>query len=343
MEPNPTTPDEFSKLIKKYVEGTCTEEECQWMDAWYNRLGSNDAMDEELTETVEMQAAGERLRVNITETVTPERRTRHLLIPWLRLGIAASILCFIAVAYYLAPSNPEQARYTAARASTKYVTVSNPTQTQKGIMLPDGSFVLISPGGTVRYRDDESAETREVYLSGEAYFDVVHDTLRPFFVYTGNMVTRVVGTSFVIRNPGGNDRITVQVETGKVSVYSRNNQHEQAFLTRHQEVSYNQLTDKLDGEPATQERTAITLPETSEMSFEETSVSEVFAALMNMYRVEIAFNKERLAACVLTSQFNQEKLHERIDIICAAIGATYTIADAKIIIESQGCEVKTSL
>ena len=79
----------------------------------------------------------------------------------------------------------------------------------------------------------------------------------------------------------------------------------------------------------------------TEMHFDETPVSEVLSMLQKAYDIEINFQKEALSGCVLTSSFYEEGLYDRIDVICTAIGATYQIVDAQIVIESQGCNLKT--
>ena len=179
-----------------------------------------------------------------------------------------------------------------------------------------------------------------MFLEGEAYFDVAHDADRPFFVYAGNVVTRVLGTSFIVRAVGRDEKVTVSVKTGKVTVYSRNTTHKKTVLVPNQEAVYDQLTDVVAtlAVPVVLNQHKENL---TEMHFDETPVSEVLSMLQKAYDIEINFQKEALSGCVLTSSFYEEGLYDRIDVICTAIGATYQIVDAQIVIESQGCNLKT--
>ena len=83
--------------------------------------------------------------------------------------------------------------------------------------LQDGSTVILEPGGEFRY-NEKFLNPREVYLSGDAFFEVTKDASRPFLVYANEITTKVLGTSFRIKANQGEKEIVVAVKTGKVSV-----------------------------------------------------------------------------------------------------------------------------
>jgi ferric-dicitrate binding protein FerR (iron transport regulator) len=86
------------------------------------------------------------------------------------------------------------------------------------VMLPDGSHVYLNAGTRLKYPDHFSDSTREVYLEGEAFFEVAHDSLHPFIVQAGQIATRVLGTSFNVRAYTDEPDMVVGVKTGKVKV-----------------------------------------------------------------------------------------------------------------------------
>src|SRR5690606_14332062 len=63
-------------------------------------------------------------------------------------------------------------------------------------VLPDGSRVVLNSRSSITYSTDFGNGQREMFLLGEAFFEVAKDTLRPFIVHTGNLSTRALGTSF---------------------------------------------------------------------------------------------------------------------------------------------------
>ena len=89
------------------------------------------------------------------------------------------------------------------------------------IELDDRSQVTLSPNSTIRYKRKFQEQKREVYLEGEAFFEVTKDHEHPFFVYANNLVTKVLGTSFRIRAYDSSDQVMVEVKTGRVSVFTR--------------------------------------------------------------------------------------------------------------------------
>ena len=93
--------------------------------------------------------------------------------------------------------------------------------TEKGqklqMKLPDGTHVVLNAGSSIKYTQEYGREFRNVYLSGEAYFEVVEDTLRPFIVNVNSIKVSVLGTSFNVNNRE-NSSTTVALVEGKVLV-----------------------------------------------------------------------------------------------------------------------------
>jgi transmembrane sensor len=85
------------------------------------------------------------------------------------------------------------------------------------VRLPDGTRVLLAPGTTVEVVAGYGGTARTVALTGEAYFDVVHDDARPFRVVAGPAVVHDIGTRFAVRHAAA-DRIAVTVTEGAVRV-----------------------------------------------------------------------------------------------------------------------------
>jgi transmembrane sensor len=335
MDPKRITPKNLDALIEKYLRDECTPEERDFVDAWYASLQNDEPLvrDEVLKQTEER--LGQQVRSLAEASPAKEKQPKRL---WLYTGIAASILAVLTFAYFAYDKSTNKSlQFAQADIQVDYLYEENTADTARGIALPDGSLVLMSPHSNIRYSDNGASGNREVYLEGEAYFDVVRDTLHPFFVYTGNVVTRVLGTSFIVRNRGGNEKITVSVKTGKVAVYPKNTAEKGKMLVQHQEATYDQVKNELDMQTLTAPQQRAEHERFVEMHFDETPVSEVLNSLINAYHIEIEFSGEQLAECVLTSSFYEEGFHDRIDLLCTAIGATYKFTDAKVVIEGPGC------
>ncbi len=94
------------------------------------------------------------------------------------------------------------------------------TTASQTISLPDGSTVRLGKGSKLYYPNflHNTNGRREVYLDGEAFFDINKNAGHTFYVYTGQVITKVLGTSFFIRSNASDPTTTVTVRTGKESV-----------------------------------------------------------------------------------------------------------------------------
>lgn len=106
----------------------------------------------------------------------------------------------------------------------------------RDIVLSDGTKVALGAASTltVRYAKDE----RDVALNhGEAYFEVVHDSRRPFAVDAGDVSVRDIGTAFDVRRT--DQRVTVSVTQGRVAIAeNRANQQDTLEAGAGERVSY---------------------------------------------------------------------------------------------------------
>lgn len=82
--------------------------------------------------------------------------------------------------------------------------------------LPDGTRVRINAQSSLTLAEGFGGKSREVKLDGEAFFEVAHDSRRPFRVHTGNACVSVKGTTFNVRSYGDEEEITVSLLEGAV-------------------------------------------------------------------------------------------------------------------------------
>lgn len=104
-----------------------------------------------------------------------------------------------------------------------YNTLKIPTGGEYMLILSDGTKVWINSQTELRYPVKFTPHERTVYLKGEAYFEVSHDTTRPFFVRMNNEVNvEVLGTSFNIRSYEDEQEIETVLEQGSVRMWQNN-------------------------------------------------------------------------------------------------------------------------
>jgi transmembrane sensor len=327
---------EFAKLLDKYLKGKCTPSEKLLVDEWFGSIPS------------EKPAA-------LTDKEVIEKKLWSRIKPggqgsgkFFLLKIAASVI-FLVVAGWAALFMVRNQSTSAAISSDQPAAgtndamsfVRNNQNTAQEIILEDGSFITLRPGSEVWFPKKFEAEKREIHLAGEAFFKVKRDTLRPFLVYSNEIVTKVLGTSFNIKAYASEKQITVAVRTGKVSVSTNSDSSgkdpQEVILTPNQQVVYDRKANSVSRQLVEHPDVVLSKPTVFTMQYDGAPVTGIFDALEENYGVDIRYDASMLEGCVLTTSMTDEDFYERIDVICKAINAEYTTEDGVIVISSRGC------
>ncbi len=241
------------------------------------------------------------------------------------------------------PEKVSASALPAETADSPYREVTNESEHQKLVNLPDGSSVLLMKASGIRFPKQFAADKREVKLTGEAFFEVRKNRDHPFFVYAGEMVTRVIGTSFTISAYETDNVVKVRVKTGKVSVSaiepSATNEVNAAADELVLEPNQQAVLSRSDLKIAllTHNKAASIPIETQSFEFRRTAVSDVFETIKAAYNVTIRYDADLLKHCSITASLGDEPLMEKLNMICEVMGATYRVADEIIYIDAGGC------
>jgi transmembrane sensor len=215
------------------------------------------------------------------------------------------------------------------------IVLNVPLNQKKQVVLPDGSRIWVNSASQLKYPQVFSGKTREVYLSGEAYFDIHHDAARPFIIHTGKVVTTVLGTAFNIKEDNQQHTVTVTVTRGKVSV--ANGHQPLGIITPNQQISFNTVSQQyVQRNIDTKE--AIAWQE-SDLHFDNITFEDAAAQLQQRFKVKISFANQKLKNCRFTgTALKEENLNSILNVICAFNNATYqTKGDGSIVIDGAGC------
>lgn len=262
-------------------------------------------------------------------------------------AVAASILLMIGMGFWLkfympSSTNSFYSKSTSNR-SKDFDEVINTTLGEQTFQLPDGSEARLKPNSRINYTINFDGKIREVYLEGEAFFEVKKNPKKPFIVYANGLTTKVLGTSFSVKSFESDKEITVKVISGKVSVYTQNAARNQdpeisgVVLMPNQKMIFGKEDKRFIRTLVEKPIVLISNQELQQFSFNDAPVEQIFLALEKAYGVKIIFDREVIINCRLTSSLSNENLFEKLDIICAGIEASYKVVDAQIIITSNGC------
>lgn len=329
-----------------------TPKEKRVMDIWYDsmqpgeesRSGSNE---EELKNEMWLDI---RSRMHQERPYPAIEKTRWWQSDYFKIA-AASVLLITGYVFYRSFSF-QQALISGIPDSeiSHLEKTANTTAAVREVVLSDGSRVTLDPGAVLFYAREFDPDRRIVYLKGSGFFEVTGNPGKPFFVYTDDIVTKVLGTSFTIRKNEGSGAIEVAVMTGKVMVEktagSNNGTGVSAknsvMLTPNRKVTFyaerEQYVTGLVDEPRIVE-TSGDYHKPDAFVFREIPLSVVLEKLEKAYGFEIEVSNERLSNCRITADLSKDDLYGRLEIICAAVNARFELADDKVMLTGPGCDL----
>ena len=235
------------------------------------------------------------------------------------------------------------------QVNKKLIERENQTNAPLIITFPDGSKAMLSKSSKISYPENfSSSEKREVFLVGEAFFEVTKNTQKPFFVYTEGLVTRVLGTKFRVRSYSVDKEVVVEVTSGKVSVFANpdylsedkkeSNQLSSIVLVPNQRISYLK-SDASIIKTLVNNPIVLTPPSEGKNSFnfDNTPIFTVFKILKENYGIDIVVDEELLTECSLNANLDGYSLYEQLNVICKALNGNYEVLDGRVIIVAKGC------
>ncbi|HRO69214.1 MAG TPA: DUF4974 domain-containing protein [Chitinophagaceae bacterium] len=118
---------------------------------------------------------------------------------------------------------------------------------RKNIQLPDGSEVTLNAGSKIEIKENFGISTRDVYLEGEAFFDIKHSGKVPFIVHTVAMDVKALGTAFNVK-AYRNEKVTeASLIRGLVEVTLKESNNQRMLLYPNHKIKWDHSFAKSDG------------------------------------------------------------------------------------------------
>lgn len=344
----------FLALLQRYLDNSCTPAEKQVMDRWYDLL--DDEYDEKIS-PVSREELQKTLWAKIKDQISPAEiqllssQERRWWWRWPLYRAAASVLLIFGVTYLIRLNNilPERVGGLEQALSTGgWHEERNTGSASRWLVLEDSTRISLEPGSRIRYATPMSPELRSVQLTGNAFFDVAKDADRPFVVHSGDILTKVVGTSFRIRSEGEN--FEVSVSTGRVVVEkspqegagSPRSDADGVVLTPNQKVTYF-TKDRHFVMGLVDNPLPVVLPPTLAVEeklfrFEEVPLDQVLSRIEEVYGVKVILVNESLHSCPVTADLSQQPLYTKLEILGAALQTTFEVKGTNIVLSGGNCE-----
>lgn len=337
-------------LIQRYITGHASVSERERVNRWMNLDPENRRLIRELKEiwsvtpseefTLDVEKAwktfqsGKKnsfLRQRDKNPRRVERKSSN--IPVYLLSAAAILLVVLFAGYFAQYIHIND---TEADQVSDFYVMQN-LETGKGekarITFSDGSKVILNSGSSLRFPEKFHGLKREVYLDGEAYFEVTHDTDQPFIVYNQNTEIEVLGTEFNVQGWSSDESVEVAVRDGKVSVGLTNSEVDEEE-SEHVILTKGLFTKVINGQeisPVREVNISNYLMWTDGgLYFYNTPFRKVIRDLERRFDVEISGADDKLLDVPYTGSFVYAELDEVLDVISASMGIVFQREGDKI-------------
>jgi len=333
------------EILDKYINGDCNNEEIAIVREWYASFehdkdytaGLDLATEKELKDRIYQHII---TSINTLDDALPKNnRVRYFIKKWYAITGAAAAIVLIGIGILLDSNRQLQHLAVVAPTIPKTETISNNSGKIYKAILPDNSVVWMSPYATLKFPKVFAPESRMIAMTGQCFFEVTKNPHRPFIITSRSIITKVWGTSFLVRDGFGNKSVAVSVVTGKVSVSVKTNEaistlinKNEIILYPHQKAVY--LVDRhilkpenISFEPEVQIYNHINL------SFENKPLRDIIPVLNAKYHIQITVANEKVNHYVLNADFAGFNLPDVLEALKKSLNVNYTIKNNVIELE----------
>jgi len=194
------------------------------------------------------------------------------------------------------------------------------------LKLSDGTLVVLNSGTSLKFPVKFiKGKKREVFISGEAFFDVHSDKEHPFIVNAEDLNVEVLGTKFNVSAYPEDNNIDVVLVEGGVSLYDEGIESYRNKITPNTKGTYNKSLKNI-----TTERVNISIYTgwmKGVLVFRNMSFNNILKKLERNYNVQIKNNNKRLSKEVFNASFNNENISKVLSYFVETSGITYKISE----------------
>lgn len=353
-------------LLAKYLSGECTEEEKRAVKSWASENKENQDFMHMMKEIWDVEPKDEfqprltagyrqvKKRVQqdqsnsatsfpdthhgseqkssyrVNKTSHPDNR-RAFIKPFV-LTAAAGILLLITI-FSLLQYLPQQ----SDSADSEMQKLETARGEQASFTLGDGSKVVLNADSRLKIAAGFDNGLREVYLQGEAYFEVAPDQDRPFIIYSKQTFTRVIGTKFGISAYPGDRKVQAVVEEGHVLFGI---QADLGKGTESTELKANERAEVEEDGTITQHSLKSPIEQylgwkEGKLVFDKAPLREIIPKLERWYNITLDLETTDLGERLMTATFQEQSLTEVLNIIALSLDLSYTRPNDKRVIFSD--------
>ncbi len=291
-------------FIKKLLRGKIKKNELTELNQWYDSFIKQQEVIVD-SRSGDKETIKRNMLSKLLDDINKNKKSRLKIFsfPKYYLRVAASIAFLIIISttilYYTGKSNTKPDNIVLQEKITAIGEKSI-------IALSDGSKITLNAGSKINYPEHFGEGPREIYLDGEAYFEVSSNKEKPFIVHTGSITTTDLGTIFNIKAFKDIETISVSLLEGKIRVTQTeiNSPKNGIILEPDQQFIFNKNEDVVtvtDFEPV-----EVIGWIDNTLVFHKEPLKNVLAALTRMYGIEFELADKAIEEKEITANFQKE-------------------------------------
>jgi len=354
------------ELLVGYIEGSLNDphrdEVHHWLETdpanweFFNRFKEAWSNPQELIELSKENQEKDWSFISMTlhesDKVKSGRNSKRLFSRWW-IRVAAVFVMFLSITggYYLGRNTNRPLSLTGGG----YHEIVVPAGEKSKLILSDGTKVWINAGSTLRLPNQFNYISRDIWLDGEAYFEVTHDKVRPFLVHTSDLDIRALGTKFNVKAYSDEDVIEATLIEGLISLETWNifnnrvdevfvqPNHKAIFVKKKNPVISDEIIREID-EPLRPKRITISKPIQVEQTiswregklvFIDETFENIASKLERRFGVSILIENEQIKKVRYTGVLKNISVEQALKAIQFTARFNYSIHDNTIIITDE--------
>lgn len=311
--------NDMDMLIARFLAGEATPDEAMQLEDWISASAENREAFHQ-AQAIWGTAAPTPDVEKLWQTLPIHKKSKIIFFTPLRIAAGLLFLAAASVVAYLVMHQAEPVETFLTEQSF---------EEPRSFSLPEKSSVTLNKTSSLRYAQNF---TRQVHLTGEAYFDVTPDPLKPFTITAEELQIKVLGTAFDVSAYAADSTVRVQVIHGKVQMKHLG---DSATLLAGDRGVFNKQTKKIR---VIKTETHNNLGyATREFEYTDRPLSEILNDLATAYGVTFEMENPAVKTCRLTGEYRGTTLPVILEIITKSLDLEYTINGNRVYISGDGC------
>ena len=265
---------------------------------------------------------------------------------------AILLICLGSIYFIYEKTKPDVSAGHAIAKSLDWQTKQTTKGAKSTIFLQDGTKVILNADSKLRFPKTFSGATREIYLTGEAFFDVTHNASMPFIIHTDKMNIKVLGTEFNVRSYPEDSAYETTLIRGSIEVTLKDRPSDRIILKPKEKLIVANLEFESAPEPKASlpsvhsqlsitglhyvSKTDSAVVEISwvdnKLVFQDESFANLATDMERKYAVNIHFSNEKLKDYRFTGIFKEETIRDALNALQLTEKFNYKITDNEVYI-----------